>query len=94
MIWPLSPRILNTRLMSHTPVRLIFNQDMTQFQDTVDVFWGFDYSFIFEYRGDDGVGDGASGGEELLSQEGDVARDCEEGEDGLVRVYRCYQECR
>jgi hypothetical protein len=40
------------------------------------------------------VGDGASGGEELLSQEGDVARDCEEGEDGLVRVYRCYQECR
>jgi hypothetical protein len=47
MIWPLSPRILNTRLMSHTPVRLIFNQDMTQFQDTVDVFWGFDYSFIF-----------------------------------------------
>jgi len=39
---------------------------MTQLQYTMDVFWRLDNGFVFEYGGDDGVGDGAAGGKELL----------------------------
>jgi hypothetical protein len=47
MIRHLSPHILNTRLMACTTVRLILNQDMTQFQNPMNIFWRFDDSFIF-----------------------------------------------
>lgn len=65
---------------------------MTQFKHAVNIFWRLDDGFVLEHRRDDGVSNGAPGGEELFGEKRRVIGNGEEGEDGLVRVDRCNEE--
>jgi hypothetical protein len=65
---------------------------MTQSKNPVDVFGRFDECLVLKHRGDNGVRDGAPRVEQLLGEQGSVVGDSEEGEHGLVGVYRSDEE--